>query len=217
MWGNRSKDCTKIPKKKICKKNQKKVEKAINQAENATCSPATVRARLPATLKIWVATFQRKPIFGSFSHFQDIWLLWFSKNLIFEAWNPSNFGDITDSPSKSWVFHPTPRNREPCNQERTFREINICLIDREIDRTYGIGPPATITVWNCMIIQRQLMQEIHRRSRLPTSRVGFQKSRHGSWLFKCFGSHLMRLINHYYERPNQNPRNGSYKSIQLWY
>ena len=62
-------------------------------------------------LEIWVAGFWWKSIFGSFSHFQAIWPLWFSENHLFGARNPSIFNNITDSLSECLeiVIRPTKK------------------------------------------------------------------------------------------------------------
>ena len=138
---------------KIMPKNVQNTKKNMsNRKIRKRSKNATNRA-----LEIWVAGFWRKSIFGSFSHFQAIWPLWFSENHLFGARNPSIFNNITDSPSNALKLS----SGQP-------RKHTFCPTDREINRTDGAGPLATINVWNYMIIWQQLMQEVHRRSRLPT-------------------------------------------------
>ena len=92
---------------KIMPKNVQNTKKNMsNRKIRKRSKNATNRA-----LEIWVAGFWWKSIFGSFSHFQAIWPLWFSENHLFGARNPSIFNNITDSLSECLeiVIRPTKK------------------------------------------------------------------------------------------------------------
>lgn len=84
----------------------------------------------------------------------------------------------------SWNHHQIPHNLHPASQESIFSA-------RQID---DISLMTTINIWNCKIIQHQLMHEIYLWSKLPMLWEEFQRLREGPLLLN-FQHMLWRLLN----------------------
>ena len=112
--------------RKNVKKNtgEKRTEKDRETTEN--WRPKGVKAASdpgpwsPPTMEIRVTGFSPKGPFSTLFVFRVVWPLWFFKNLIFRAWNPSIFVNITYPPSESLDRHQTLPNCQPADQESTL-------------------------------------------------------------------------------------------------
>ena len=187
----------------------------VNRWPRSLWLSATMGAWSSATLEVRVAGFlPKRPFFWFFSRFAmfgpcDFLKIWFLRH------------DIRRSSSTSRIRH---RNHliiighsETAN--RPTKKAHF-LPDRSRNRLDRCCRP--ISGNQCLNFHRHPTSSnvrIHRWS----SQEEFQKTRRGPRLFKRLGSQLMKLndpfygnllgsLTHYFERPNQKPRNGSYKS-----
>ena len=189
--------------------------KATGKMDQSPRSPATMGAWSQATLEIRVTGFQPKvSFFRSFSRFamigpSDFLKIWFLMHDIRRSSSTSRIRYqnhliiISHSETANWQTkkaHFLP-DRSRNRMDRCCRPIGVnqCL-------NFHCHPTSSNV-------------RIHRWS----SQEEFQKTRRDPRLFKRLGSQLMKLndpfygnllgsLTHYFERPNQKPRNGSYKS-----
>ena len=202
-------------KRKSPRNDQETATGRRRKVDQSARLPATMGAWSPATLEIWVAGFQPKaPFFPSFPRFAifgpcDFLKIWFLRH------------DIRRSSSTSRIRH---RNHliiighsETANWQTKKAHF---LPDRSRNRLDRCCRP--ISGNQCLNFHRHPTSNnvrIHRWS----LQEEFQKTQRGPRLFKRLGGQLMELndpfydnllrpLTHYFERPNQKPRNGSYKS-----